>query len=59
MIRMPDSVRIEGAWHLTAVPEARHETLPFTRKDSHVQVLIPEVRFWSVLVIDYTEAGIP
>lgn len=58
-VRLPDSARIEGAWHLTAVPCARHEPMPLTRKDGHVQAVIPEVRFWSVLVIDYSEAGTP
>jgi hypothetical protein len=58
-IRLPDSATIEGAWHLAAVPVAHHEPLPLTRKDGGVQAVIPEVRFWSVLLLDYRESGKP
>ncbi len=58
-IQLPDTARIEGAWHLSAVPHAQHEPIPLTRTGTHLQARIPEIRFWSILVIDFTEAGTP
>ncbi len=58
-IRLPETARAEGAWHLTAVPHAHHEPVPLARTSGGVQVVLPAVRFWSVLVVDYLEKEQP
>jgi hypothetical protein len=53
-LALPAGAQVSGAWNLCAVPDARHERLAVQAAGSAITLTVPEVRFWNVLVIDYT-----
>jgi hypothetical protein len=55
-IKLPADARVENIWALKAVPKAGHVAIPYRREGDSVTIEVPEVRFWTVIVVDY-EAG--
>ncbi|MHB9134377.1 MAG: hypothetical protein ACYDBB_25170 [Armatimonadota bacterium] len=50
---LPAGAAVDGAWLLSPIPNAHHETLAVTMQGDHATVTVPEVRIWGVVVIDY------
>jgi methyl coenzyme M reductase beta subunit len=52
-IKLPADARVEQVSLLRAVPEAAHSPIAFQEEGERVSVQVPEVRIWSVVVVDY------
>lgn len=52
-LALPAGARVTGAWALCPIPTPTQQTLPVTGTDK-VTLTVPEVRFWTVVVVDYT-----
>jgi hypothetical protein len=53
-VKLPAGAEVKGAWALEPAPTAHHTAVPVKRAGDAVTATIPQVRLWSVLVIDYT-----
>lgn len=51
--QLPAGATVEGAWLLGAMPAAGHERLATKAQGGKVTVVVPEVRLWNALVLDY------
>jgi hypothetical protein len=57
MIALPPGAKVTGAWALNPIPTARHVPLTPQTNGGSVTLTVPEVRFWTVLVVEYSEVG--
>lgn len=55
-INLTPDATVTGAWELRAAPDAGHRPLTHEMRDGTVHLTIPEVRFWTCLVLEYTSA---
>jgi len=53
-ITLPAGAQLTGVWNLCPVPDAHHERLAAHTAGDAITVIVPEVRFWNVLVVEYT-----
>ncbi|HOF88093.1 MAG TPA: hypothetical protein PLZ36_08335, partial [Armatimonadota bacterium] len=53
-LNLPAGAQLTGAWNLCPAPDARHERLETRQDGGAVTLTVPEVRFWNVIVVDYT-----
>ncbi|HOF87988.1 MAG TPA: glutamine amidotransferase, partial [Armatimonadota bacterium] len=53
-VKLPAGAAVSGAWSLCPIPDAHHLALDAKKAGDAVTVTVPEVRFWNVVVIDYT-----
>ena len=57
---LPVGARVTGAWELRADPDAHHRKLKHSTEGGKVQIVVPEVRFWTAIVLDYeSETPLP
>ncbi|OPZ85821.1 MAG: hypothetical protein BWY76_01242 [bacterium ADurb.Bin429] len=52
--KLPAGATVSGAWSLCPIPDAHHVALDAKTAGGAVTITVPEVRFWNVVVIDYT-----
>ena len=56
---LPAGATVDGAWLLGPSPDAHHEALAVKTDGDKVTVVVPEVRIWGVVVLDYhAKAGL-
>ncbi|MHB9024383.1 MAG: hypothetical protein ACYC7E_09440 [Armatimonadota bacterium] len=53
-ITLPPGAAVQGAWTLCPIPDAAHQAVQGKRAGDELTVTVPELRFWTVLVIDYS-----
>ncbi len=53
-LNLPAGAQVTGAWNLCPTPDARHEGLPVQTSGGAVTFTVPEVRFWNVIVVEYS-----
>lgn len=53
-LALPDGARVDGIWALSPLPEARQHAVPYQANGKIVALTMPETRFWTVLVVEYT-----
>ena len=52
-VTLPAGAVVDGAWLLSPIPDAHHDTLTGRSAGSAFTITVPEVRVWGVVVIDY------
>jgi hypothetical protein len=52
-VTLPPGAQLKGAWSLCPIPEVRAERLDGEVTNGKLTLIVPEVRVWSVLVIDF------
>jgi len=58
-ITLPEGAKVDGAYTLTAQPVMRQESLPLHQNGPALTLTIPEVRLWTVVVVEYSgKAGV-
>ena len=57
-INLPAGATVDGAWALTPQPTMRQEALPTHINGTALSLTVPEVRFWTVVVVEYHGNGI-
>ncbi len=45
---------VTGVWTLTPVPVPTQSTLKYTNTDGKINITVPEIRFYNILVVEYT-----
>lgn len=55
-VTLPADAQVTGAWDLTPFPEPRQRKLAVRTSGGQVSLTLPDVRFYDVLVVDYTSA---
>ncbi len=53
-VNLPPGAHATGGWALDAIPTPRHTVLSPTAQGDRVTLTVPEVRFWTVVVLEYT-----
>jgi len=53
-VNLPAGAKVSGVWNLSPIPEARQEPLRSQFAGNTLTVTVPEVRFWNVVVIEFT-----
>lgn len=53
-LSLPADAKVLSAWNLTPIPTAQQTPLTCKQTGGTVTLTVPEVRFWNVLVIDYS-----
>ena len=53
-ITLPAGAKVTGAWNLCPIPEPRQERLKEQLAGEALTVTVPEVRFWNVIVVEFT-----
>ena len=54
-ISLPEEARVQGVWHVPSTETISHSMLPHQRDATGVNVVVPEVRFWTVVTVDYID----
>jgi hypothetical protein len=58
-VTLPEGAKLDGAWTLSPIPDARHSVLAAKQNGRAVTLTVPEVRLWTVVVLDYSgKAGL-
>ncbi len=52
-LALPAGTAVDGAWLLSPIPDAGHVALPVTAGGNAATVLVPEVRVWGIVVVEY------
>ncbi len=53
-LTLPDGAKVDGIWALTPIPTPHQEAVPFKTAAKNVTLTMPETRFWTVLVVEYS-----
>ena len=53
-VQLPSEAKVTGAWWLQAVPAAAHQVLPVVATNGVVSLILPEVRFYGAVVLEFT-----
>ena len=53
-VSLPEGAKATGAWLLSPIPEPRHDKLGFQQNGNAARLVVPKVRFWGVVVLEYT-----
>ena len=53
-LALPAGAHVTGAWALTPIPTPQHVPLTTAGDGDKVTLTVPEVRFWTVVVVEYT-----
>ncbi len=56
-LHLPPGAKVTGAWSFSPVPDARHQPLTATAAGDGVQIVVPEIRLWTALVVEFDAAA--